>query len=74
MCTYSGELRFKPSVVRSIPGANAMRLWSFSLAALMKVNRPAIPNWSVTIPDGILDTMPVNSRSKKYQSCYGKTC
>lgn len=45
--------------MRSIPGANAMRLWSFSLAALMKVNRPAIPNWSVTIPDGILDTMPV---------------
>ena len=41
--TYSGELRFKPRVVRSIPGANATRLWSFS-AARMNVNKPTMPN------------------------------
>ena len=57
--TYSGELRFNPNVVRSIPGARAMRLWSFSLAARRNVRSPAIPNWSVTIPEGILDTIPV---------------
>lgn len=48
----------RPSVVRSIPGASATKLGSFS-AALIKVNSPTIPNWSVTIPGGIFDTVPV---------------
>ena len=55
--TYSGELRFKPNVVRSIPGARATRLGSFS-AALINVNRPTIPNWSLTIPLGMFETVP----------------
>ena len=58
--TYSGELRFKPNVVRSIPGARATRLGSFS-AALINVNRPTIPNWSLTIPLGMFETVPEKS-------------
>ncbi len=41
--TYSGELRFKPKVVRSMPGANATKLGSVS-AARINVNSPTIPN------------------------------
>ena len=55
--TYSGEFRLRPNVVRSIPGANATKFGSFS-AALMKVNKPTIPNWSATIPAGMFDTIP----------------
>lgn len=48
-----------PSVVKSIPGANATRLWSLS-AARINVSNPTIPNWSITIPDGIFVTVPAN--------------
>ena len=41
--THSGELRFKPSVVKSIPGAKATRLGSIS-AVRINVNRPTMPN------------------------------
>ena len=55
--TYSGEFKLRPSVVRSIPGAKATILESCS-AALMKDNRPTIPNWSMTIPFGMFDIVP----------------
>ena len=55
--TYSGELRLSPNVVRSMPGANARRLESVS-AARINVKSPTIPNWSFTIPCGMLDTVP----------------
>ena len=62
--THSGELRFKPNVVRSIPGAKATRLGSVS-AALINVNKPTIPNWSATIPGGMLVTRPGTKFSVK---------
>lgn len=54
---YSGELRLRPSVVRSLPNAKCTIPRSVS-AARINVNRPIIPNWSVTIPDGMFVTRP----------------
>ena len=56
-CTYSGELRLRPNVVRSLPSANCTRLESVS-AALMNVNNPTMPNGSVTMPAGMLVILP----------------
>ena len=64
MNTNSGEFRFSPKVVRSMPGASATRLGSVS-AARMNVSKPTIPNWSVTMPPGIFDTVPVGRRTDK---------
>lgn len=47
--TYSGEFRLRPNVVKSLPNARCTIPGSVS-AALINVNRPIIPNWSVTIP------------------------
>lgn len=55
--SYSGELRLRPSVVRSEPSARWTMPGSVS-AARMNVNKPIIPNWSVTIPTGMLVTRP----------------
>lgn len=55
--SYSGELRLRPSVVRSEPRARWTMPGSVS-AARMNVNKPIIPNWSVTIPTGMLVTRP----------------
>ena len=43
--------------MRSMPGARATRFGSVS-AARMNVNRPTIPNWSPTIPDGMFEMVP----------------
>lgn len=55
--TYSGEFRLRPNVVKSLPNARCTIPGSVS-AALINVNRPIIPNWSVTIPWGMLVTRP----------------
>lgn len=67
--TYSGELRLSPRVVRSIPGARATRFGSFS-AARMNVSSPTMPNWSITMPCGMFDTVPAKhvSQSTYYRS------
>ncbi|TNN46660.1 hypothetical protein EYF80_043129 [Liparis tanakae] len=51
------ELRLRPSVVRSEPSARCTMPGSVS-AARMNVSRPIIPNWSVTMPMGMLVTRP----------------
>ncbi len=55
--SYSGELRLRPSVVRSEPSARWTMPGSVS-AARMNVSKPIIPNWSVTMPTGMLVTRP----------------
>lgn len=57
--SYSGELRLRPSVVRSEPSARWTIPGSVS-AARINVNKPIIPNWSVTMPTGMLVTRPVD--------------
>ena len=53
----TSELRLSPSVVKSAPNAKETRFGSVS-AARMKVNRPIMPNWSVTMDVGMLVTKP----------------
>lgn len=55
--TYSGEFKLSPSVVRSLPSARWTIPGSVS-AARINVNRPIMPNWSVTIPEGMFVTRP----------------
>lgn len=55
--TYSGEFKLSPSVVRSLPRARWTIPGSVS-AARINVNRPIMPNWSVTIPEGMFVTRP----------------
>lgn len=57
--SYSGELRLSPSVVRSLPSAKCTMPGSVS-AARIKVSKPIIPNWSVTIPPGMFVTRPTD--------------
>lgn len=65
MCdSYSGELRLRPSVVRSEPRARWTMPGSVS-AARMNVRRPIIPNWSVTMPTGILVTRPGTQKQQR---------
>ena len=47
----------RPSVVKSIPGTRAIRLWSVD-AVRMSVTRPAMPNWSAIMLGGMFDTVP----------------
>ena len=68
---YSGELRLSPSVVRSMPGARATRLMSVS-AARMNVRRPTIPNWSTTIPAGMLEIVPTTPAHSLNTRCTGR--
>lgn len=55
--SYSGEFRLSPSVVRSLPRARCTIPGSVS-AARINVSRPIMPNWSVTIPEGMFVTRP----------------
>lgn len=55
--THSGEFKLRPSVVRSLPSAKCTMPGSVS-AARMNVNRPIMPNWSVTMPGGMFVTRP----------------
>lgn len=55
--SYSGEFKLSPSVVRSLPSARWTIPGSVS-AARINVNRPIMPNWSVTIPEGMFVTRP----------------
>lgn len=66
--SYSGELRLSPSVVRSLPNARWTIPGSVS-AARMKASSPIIPNWSVTIPEGMFVTLPVKEYGNN-RDCY----
>lgn len=55
--SYSGEFKLSPSVVRSLPSARWTIPGSVS-AARINVSRPIMPNWSVTIPEGMFVTRP----------------
>ena len=44
----TSELRLSPNVVKSAPNAKDTKFGSVS-AARMKVKRPIMPNWSVTM-------------------------
>lgn len=65
--TYSGEFKLSPSVVRSLPRARWTIPGSVS-AARINVNRPIMPNWSVTIPEGMFVTRPAAAAAWIIQS------
>lgn len=55
-----------------LPSASVTRFGSVS-AALINVNSPIIPNWSVTIPFGMFEIIPeVQIRQKNYETEEGK--
>lgn len=71
--SYSGEFKLSPSVVRSLPSARCTIPGSVS-AARINVRRPTMPNWSVTIPEGMFVTRPAaeeRPRFTKPQICSG---
>lgn len=65
--TYSGEFKLSPSVVRSLPRARWTIPGSVS-AARINVSRPIMPNWSVTIPEGMFVTRPAAAAAWIIQS------
>ena len=67
---YSCELRLRPNVVRSMPGARGVNDWSISFDDRMNASRPTMPNWSTTMPGGMFVTRPVTTRSSLYIQVY----
>lgn len=64
--TYSGEFKLSPSVVRSLPRARWTMPGSVS-AARMNVSSPIMPNWSVTIPEGMFVTRPAATAAAEWK-------
>lgn len=54
-----------------LPSASVTRFGSVS-AALMNVNSPIIPNWSVTMPFGIFEIIPDTTTKQKHAEEKGK--
>ena len=55
----------------NLPKAKVTRFGSVS-AALMNVNKPIIPNWSVTICFGMLEKVPKTKKDKDHHNIQQK--